>query len=270
MVLKGEHAIVTGGGRGIGRAIALRFAQEGAAVLVAARTAAELEAVAEEIRSRGIGNGGRAGHGGQAAVVVADVSQPAGCERIYAAAIEEFGRVDILVNNAGVMGPLQPVHKITAEEWDAVMAANLRSAFLLSRLAVPGMLERGRGVILNISSVAAKMAFGLNSPYAASKAGIVALTRTLAAEVSRHGVRVNAICPGPVPETRMSQEIGEGLSRLFGKHPSEILEGALKGVLQGRGQSAEEIAAAAVFLCSEQASAITGQAMNVDGGMAFY
>jgi NAD(P)-dependent dehydrogenase (short-subunit alcohol dehydrogenase family) len=266
MQLKGEHAIVTGGGRGIGRAIALKFAAEGAAVLVAARTAAELEAVAEEIRAAG----GRARHGGQAVAVAADVSQTAGCEHIYRAAIEEFGRVDILVNNAGVMGPLQPVHKITAEEWDAVMAANLRSAFLLSRLAVPGMLERGRGVILNISSVAAKMAFGLNSPYAASKAGVVALTRTLAAEVARHGVRVNAICPGPVPETRMSREIGEGLSRLFGKDPGEILEGALKGVLQGRGQTAEEIAAAALFLCSEQASAITGQALNVDGGMAFY
>jgi NAD(P)-dependent dehydrogenase (short-subunit alcohol dehydrogenase family) len=260
MLLKGEYAIVTGGGRGIGRAIALRFAEEGAAVLVAARTSAEVNAVAEEIR----------GQGGRAEAISADVSQPADCEGIYRTAIEEFGRVDILVNNAGMMGPVQPVHKITAEEWDAVLAANLRSAFLLSRLVVPGMLERGRGVILNISSVSAKMAFGLNSPYAASKAGVVALTRTLAAEVARHGVRVNAICPGPVPETRMSQEIGEGLSRLFGKDPSEILESALRGVLQGRGQTAGEIADAAAFLCSERASAITGQALNVDGGMAFY
>jgi NAD(P)-dependent dehydrogenase (short-subunit alcohol dehydrogenase family) len=260
MLLKGEHAIVTGGGRGIGRAIALRFAEEGAAVLVAARTAAEVESVAEEIRTGG----------GKAAAVAADVSEPAGCERAYRSAVEKLGRVDILVNNAGIVGPVQPLQKISPEEWDAVMAANLRSAFLLSRLAVPGMLERGRGVILNISSVSAKMAFGLNSPYAASKAGMVALTRTLAAEVSRHGVRVNAICPGPVPETRMSREIGEGLSRLLGRDPSEILEGALKGILQGRAQNASEIAAAAAFLCSEQASAITGQALNVDGGMAFF
>lgn len=260
MLLKGEHAVITGGGRGIGRAIALKFAEEGAAVLTAARTAAEVEAVAEEVRAAG----------GRAAAIAADVSQPDGCEHIFRAAIAEFGRVDILVNNAGIPGPVQPVQNISPEEWDAVLAANLRSAFLLSRLVVPGMLERGRGAILNISSVAAKMAFGLNSAYAASKAGMIALTRTVAAEVSRHGLRVNAICPGPVPETRMSREIGEGLGRLFGKDPSAILEGALKGILQGRAQTAGEIAAAALFLCSEQASAITGQAFNVDGGMAFY
>lgn len=260
MLLKGQRAIITGGGRGIGRAIALRFAEEGASVLVTARTASEVDAVADEIRSAG----------GRAAALAADVSQAAGCEKIYHAAVDAFGAVDILVNNAGIFGTVQLAQNISPEEWDAVMAANLRSAFLLSRLVVPGMLERARGVILNIASVAAKMAFGFNAPYAASKAGVVALTRTLAAETSGRGLRVNAICPGPVPETRMSREIGEGLARIFGRDPSAILEGALKGVLQGRGQAASEIAAAAVFLCSEQASAITGQALNVDGGMAFY
>jgi len=260
MLLKGQRAIITGGGRGIGRAIALRFAEEGASVLVTARTASEVDAVADEIRSAG----------GRAAALAADVSQAAGCEKIYRAAVDAFGAVDILVNNAGIFGTVQLAQNISPEEWDAVMAANLRSAFLLSRLVVPGMLERARGVILNIASVAAKMAFGFNAPYAASKAGVVALTRTLAAETSGRGLRVNAICPGPVPETRMSREIGEGLARIFGRDPSAILEGALKGVLQGRGQAASEIAAAAVFLCSEQASAITGQALNVDGGMAFY
>ena len=260
MLLKGQRAIITGGGRGIGRAIALRFAEEGASVLVTARTASEVDAVADEIRSAG----------GRAAALAADVSQAAGCEKIYRATVDAFGAVDILVNNAGIFGTVQLAQNISPEEWDAVMAANLRSAFLLSRLVVPGMLERARGVILNIASVAAKMAFGFNAPYAASKAGVVALTRTLAAETSGRGLRVNAICPGPVPETRMSREIGEGLARIFGRDPSAILEGALKGVLQGRGQAASEIAAAAVFLCSEQASAITGQALNVDGGMAFY
>ena len=260
MVLKDQRAIITGGGRGIGRAIALRFSEEGASVLVAARTAAEVDAVAAEIRE-----GGR-----RAASVTADVSQAAGCEAIFRAATEKLGGVDILVNNAGILGPVAPVQSITPEEWDAVLTANLKSAYLLSRLVLPGMLERRRGVILNISSVAAKTAFGLNAAYAASKAGMVALTRTLAAETSRQGLRVNAICPGPVPATRMSQEIGEGLSRVFGGQSSAILEGFLKGVLQGRGQTEEEIAAAAVFLCSEQASAITGQAVNVDGGLAYF
>jgi len=264
MLLKGQRAIITGGGRGIGRAIALKFAEEGASVLVAARTASEVEAVAEEIRSRGLGTSGRA------VALAADVSQPAGCEQIYRAAVDAFGAVDILVNNAGIFGPVEPAQNISPGEWDAVLAANLRSAFLLSRLVVPGMLERARGVILNVSSVAAKMAFGFNAPYAASKAGLVALTRTLAAETSGRGLRVNAICPGPVPETQMSRQIGEGLGRIFGLEPSAVLDSALKGILQGRGQTAGEVAAAAAFLCSEQASAITGQALNVDGGMAFY
>ena len=264
MLLKGQRAIITGGGRGIGRAIALRFAQEGASVLVASRTAAEVEAVADEIRSQGFTGGGRA------VALAADVSQPAACDQVYRAAVDAFGAVDILVNNAAIFGTVEPVQNISPEEWDAVLATNLRSAFLLSRLVLPGMLERARGVILNISTVGAKMAFGFNGPYAASKAGLLALTRTLAAETSGRGLRVNAICPGPVPETKMSREIGEGLGRMFGREPKAFLEGAIKGILQGRAQTASEIAAAAAFLCSEQASAITGQALNVDGGMAFY
>ena len=260
MLLKGQKAIITGGGRGIGRAIALRFADEGAQVLLAARTASELEAVAEEIRAAG----------GKAATVAADVTQAAGCDLIYRRAVEEFEQVDILVNNAGIFGPVAAAQNITAEEWDAVMAANLRGAFLMSRLVIPGMLERARGAILNISSVAAKLAFGYNAPYAASKAGLVALTRTLAGETSGRGLRVNAICPGPVPETKMSQEIGVGLGKIFGLDPKTVLEGAMKGILQGRGQTAGEVAAVAAFLCSEEAAAITGQALNVDGGMAFF
>ena len=259
MLLKDRRAIITGGGRGIGRAIARRFAQEGATVLVAARTASEVNAVAEEIRTAG----------GKAARVAADVSRQDGCERVYRTALEEFGGVDLLVNNAGVLGPVRAVHEITAEEWDSVLAVNLRSAFLLARLVLPDMLERKHGAILNISSVAGKGAFGFNGPYAASKAAMLALTRTLAAETGRKGVRVNAICPGPVPETQMSQELGIRLGERFGRKPEEILEGAVRGILQGRAQTAEEVAAAAVFLCSEQASAITGQAINVDGGMVF-
>jgi len=279
MLLTGKRAIVTGGGRGIGRAIALRFGAEGGAVVVAARTAAEVDGVAEEIRSGACGKTARAGDGpeaggrsteGRAISVAADVSLVGGCERIFLAAVEEFGGVDILVNNAAILGPVAAVQEISPEEWDAVMAANLKSAFLLSRLALPGMIERGHGAILNVASVAAKMAFGLNAAYAASKAGMLALTRALAAETGRKGVRVNALCPGPVPETRMSQELGAGLARRFKATPADVLEGARKGILQGRAQTADEIAAAAVFLCSDEASAITGQAMNVDGGMAFF
>ena len=260
MLLKGQIAVVTGGGRGIGRAIARRFAAEGAMVLVAARTAMEIESVAAEITAAG-GNG---------AAVRADVSREEDCQQIVATARQKFGAVDILVNNAGDYGPVKPVEEITPAEWDAVIAVHLRGAFLLTRLVLPEMYARGSGVILNISSLSAKSAFAWGSPYAAAKAGLLGLTRVTAAEAARKGVRVNAICPGPVPETQMSKELGRVLAERLQVGREEQLANFLDGILQGRGQTADEIAAAALFLVSDQASAITGQALNVDGGAAFY
>jgi NAD(P)-dependent dehydrogenase (short-subunit alcohol dehydrogenase family) len=260
VLLENSVAIVTGGGRGIGRAIAKKFAAEGAAVLVTSRTESEIREVAAEIQSAG----------GTVNAVAADVSREIDCQRIVAGARNAFGRIDILVNNAGVYGPVQPVEKISPKEWDEVIAVNLRGPFLLSRLVLPEMYKNGRGAILNITSIAAKAAFQLNSPYAASKAGLLGLTRTLAAEAARSGVRVNAVSPGPVPETKMSQELGQNLAEYFHADTRELFEQMLKGILQGRPQTTEEIAAAALFLVSDQASAITGQILNVDGGMAFY
>jgi 3-oxoacyl-[acyl-carrier protein] reductase len=132
------------------------------------------------------------------------------------------------------------------------------------------MYRRGSGSILNIVSVAAKGAFQLNSPYAASKAGLIGLTRTLAAESARKGVRVNALSPGPVSETMMYQELGRNLAEHFHSTTGEISARMFGGILQGRPQTSEEIASAALFLVSDQAGAITGQTLNVDGGMAFY
>jgi NAD(P)-dependent dehydrogenase (short-subunit alcohol dehydrogenase family) len=140
----------------------------------------------------------------------------------------------------------------------------------MSQLVLPEMYERGSGSVLNIVSIAAKAAFQLNSPYAASKAGMIGFTHTLAAEAARKGVRVNAISPGPVPETKMSQELGRALAAYFRADPEKLYKQMLEGILQGRLQTAEEIASAALFLVSDQSSAITGQTLNVDGGMAFY
>ena len=260
MLLGGKVAVVTGAGRGIGRAIALKFAGEGAEVVVAARTESEIEAVAKEIR----------GAGGRAAAVLADVAEEKDCERLVSASVSQFGRVDILVNNAGEYGPVKPVEEITPPEWDRVIAVHLRGAYLLTRLVLPGMYSRGAGVILNISSLSAKSAFGWGSPYAAAKAGMLGLTRVTAAEAARKGVRVNAICPGPVTETKMSKDLGKILAERMGVTPEKQLAGFLDTILQGRGQTADEIAAAALFLCSDHASAITGQSLNVDGGTAFY
>ena len=260
MLLEGKIAVVTGGGRGIGRAIAMRFAAEGAAVLIASRTEAELRNVAREIEQSS----------GKAAWVAADVSREADCARIVATAEDRLGAVNILVNNAGDYGPVKPVEEISPEEWDRVIAVHLRGAFLLTRLVLPGMYRRKSGAIVNISSLSAKAAFSWGSPYAAAKAGMLGLTRVTAAEAARRGVRVNAICPGPVPETKMSQDLGNVLAARLKISPEIQLKQFLEGILQGRGQTAEEVASAAAFLASDQASAITGQSLNVDGGAAFY
>ena len=259
MLLRDRVAVVTGSGRGIGRAIAGVFAGEGAAVFLCARSEAELTSAAAEI--------GKAGTVGYA---VADLAKEEDCARVVAAAHAKFGRIDILVNNAGHHGPVVPVEEYPLAEFDKVIAVHLRAAFLLSKLVLPEMYARGSGVILNISSLSAKSAFAWGSAYAAAKAGMLGLTRVTAAEAGRKGVRVNALCPGPVTETTMSKELGAVLAKRLGVSPKEQLEGFLNSLLQGRAQTAEEIARAALFLCSEQSSAITGQAINVDGGAAFY
>jgi 3-hydroxybutyrate dehydrogenase len=260
MTLRGQSALITGSGRGIGRAIAHLFAKEGASVFLAARTREELAATAAEITERG----------GQAAFAVADVSKEEDCRRIVDGAREKFGPVSILVNNAGHYGPVVPVEEYPLAQFDNVIAVHLRAAFLLTQLVLPEMYAQQRGVILNISSLSAKSAFGWGSAYAAAKAGMLGLTRVAAAEAARKGVRVNAICPGPVTETVMSKELGATLAKKMGVSSEEQLAGFLQTILQGRGQTAEEIARAALFLCSDASSAMTGQSINVDGGAAFF
>jgi 3-hydroxybutyrate dehydrogenase len=260
MLLKDRVALITGSGRGIGRAIAHLFAKEGAAVFLTARTEKELSATAAEISSRG----GRAGY------ATADLSREADGRGVIAAAREKFGRIDILVNNAGHYGPVVPVEDYPLAEFDKVIAVHLRAAFLLTKLVLPEMYARRSGAILNVSSLSAKAAYSLGSAYAAAKAGMLGLTRVTAAEAARKGVRVNAICPGPVTETQMSKELGAILAKRIGVSAEEQLAVFLNGLLQGRAQTAEEIAQAALFLCSEQSSAMTGQSINVDGGVAFY
>jgi 3-hydroxybutyrate dehydrogenase len=259
MRLEGKVAIITGGGRGIGKAIAQRFAADGASVLIAARTEGELRATAAEIEKSS----------GRAAWVAGDVSREDDAARIVRTTVEKFKRVDILVNNAGIYGPVKPVEEISAAEWDSVIAVQLRGAFLMTRLVLPEMYSRGGGAIVNISSVAARAAFSWNAPYATAKAGLLGLTRTTAAEGARRGVRCNAILPGPVPETIMSRELGQALAKRVGRDGAEMFKEFVNTILQGRPQTAGEIAEAALFLASDQASAITGQALSVDGGMSF-
>src|SRR5262245_58446279 len=260
MFLQNQVALITGSGRGIGRAIAKLFAKEGAAVFLTARTESQLSSVAQEIIDCG----------GRAALLAGDLAKDSDCRAIFGKARSTFGRVDILINNGGHYGPVVPVEDYPMEEFDRVIAVHLRAAFLLSQLALPGMYERQHGVIVNISSISAKAAYSWGSAYAAAKAGLLGLTRYSAAEAARKGVRVNAICPGPVTETVMSKELGAELAAKLNVSEAEQLAGFLNAILQGRGQAAGEIAQAVLLLCSEQASAITGQSINVDGGAVFY
>jgi 3-hydroxybutyrate dehydrogenase len=260
MQLVERVAIVTGGGRGIGRAIARRFAMEGASVVVAARTAEQLAKTVKEIEE----------HDGKAVAVTADVSREEDAARIVRMAREVYGGVDILVNNAGIYGPVAPIEEIAPADWDRVLAVQLRGTFLMTRAALPEMYSRGGGgAIVNVSSVAARAAYTWGAAYATSKAGLLGLTRTTAAEGARRGVRANAILPGPVPETEMSQELGRGLAARTGGNAEQMFKEFVQTILQGRPQTADEVAAAALFLASDQASAITGQALSVDGGMSF-
>ena len=259
VLLKNKVALITGSGRGIGRAIAMTFAREGASVFLTARTQTELTATAAELSKVS-----------KAGFVTADLASALDCARVVGAARRKFRRVDILVNNAGHYGPVVPVQDYPLAEFDNVIAVHLRAAFLLSKLVLPEMYARGSGVILNISSLSAKSAFAWGSAYAAAKAGMLGLTRVTAAEAARKGVRVNALCPGPVTETVMSQKLGATLAKKMGVSAKEQLEGFLGTLLQGRGQTVEEIANAALFLCSDQSSAMTGQSINVDGGAAFF
>lgn len=260
MLLQDKVALITGSGRGIGRATAQLFASQGASVFLTARSSAELAATCDDIRSSGAA----------ADFLPADLATESGCRSVFDAALRRFQRVDILINNAGHYGPVVPVEEYPLDEFDKVLAVHLRAAFLLTKLVLPSMYERHSGAILNISSISAKAAYSWGSAYAAAKAGLLGLTRVTAAEAARRGVRVNAICPGPVTETVMSRELGEVLAARLGLSPEDQLKGFLNSLLQGRGQTALEIAQAALFLCSDQASAIVGQSFNVDGGAVFF
>jgi 3-hydroxybutyrate dehydrogenase len=259
MLLENETALITGSGRGIGRAIAHLFARQGASVYLTARTESQLAATAREIAEAG----------GKVAYLAGDLANESDCHAVVAKAAAIFGRVDILVNNGGHYGPVVPVEDYPIAEFDRVVAVHLRAAFLLTQLVLPGMYERRHGAILNVSSISAKAAFRWGSAYAAAKAGLLGLTRYNAAEAARKGVRVNALCPGPVTETEMSKELGAELALKLNVSQEEQLSGFLNSILQGRGQTSAEIAQAALFLCSDQASAITGQSINVDGGAVF-
>lgn len=258
--LQDRIALVTGGGRGIGRAIALLFAREGAQVVVAARTGQQVERVASEIKEEG---------GPEAQAVTCDVADPLSVARMFESVTERFGRgADVLVNNAGV-AESAPVQKTTDELWHKHLSINLSGTFYCARAALPFMLERGWGRIINVASIAGKTGAPYITAYTASKHGVVGLTRSLATEVATRGVTVNAICPGYV-ETEMAESAIKTITGRTGRSEAEartILEGMSP---QRRLITPEEVAGLALLLASEEGRGINGQAINIDGGSVLY
>jgi NAD(P)-dependent dehydrogenase (short-subunit alcohol dehydrogenase family) len=260
MRLEGKVAIVVGAGQtpgetiGNGRATAILFAREGARVLLVDRDGESAEETKRMIEAEG----------GTAEVFEADVSREVDCEKMVAAALNAYGRIDILHNNVGIgIGDAGPTH-LTEENWDRIIDVNLKSVFLTSKHALPVMRKQGSGVIVNISSIAAVCSVGMVA-YKTSKAGVNALTHSLALGNARYGIRVNAIMPGlmntPMAIETISQVRGVDRERLIQERDAQVPLGAKMG-------TAWDIAHAALFLASDEAKFITGVVLPVDGGQS--
>jgi len=247
--LTNKVAIVTGSGRGIGKGIALGFADVGADVVVAARTAAEIEAVAGEIRDRGR----------RALAVPTDTRSAEQVKDMVDKAIAEFGKIDILVNNAGgAFGA--PFLQISENAWDAVIRENLNTVFLCTKAVVEGMVRQKGGSIINISSLAGQVPYANWSPYGAAKAGVINLTQTLAVELGPHNIRVNAILPAYVETEFLSQRHQEN---------PEMRQRRLGMLPIGRFGKPEDVAATAIYLASEASSFVSGATILFSGGLTY-
>ena len=258
MRLKDEVALVTGGGRGIGRSIALALAREGADVAVAARTGAEIAAVWSEVEA--LGRRGLA--------CVSDVTDRVDVARLIHEVEGALGPITILVNNAGIAASMKTVD-MDDDLWERIIRVNLTGTYLCAKAVLPGMLQRGSGRIINIASVGGKVGLLYSAAYCAAKHGVLGFTRALALEVAGTGITVNAICPGFV-ETAMTEE---SIRRIVAKtgRSAEAARQALEGLSpQMRLIQPEEVATLTVMLASPEARGIHGQAINVDGGAVMF
>ncbi|HEY6802965.1 MAG TPA: 3-oxoacyl-ACP reductase FabG [Pyrinomonadaceae bacterium] len=254
MDLENKIALITGGGRGIGRAIALAFAREGARVAVAARTLEQVQQVAAEIDQTG-----------RSLALVCDVSDPGSVAKMFDDVRDTFGDdVNILVNNAG-LAESATLANTTDELWHKHIAVNLSGTFYCTRAAVPAMLKSGWGRVINIASIAGKTGAPYIAAYSASKHGVIGLTRSVALEVGPSGVTVNAICPGYVDTDMVTQGV-ERITTRTGRSAEEALEYLKKMNPQNRLVTADEVAALALLLASEAGRGINGQGLNIDGG----
>lgn len=254
MKLENRVALITGGGRGIGRSVALAFAREGARVAVASRTREHVEAVAKEICAGG----------GAALLLVCDVANPQSVRDAVAAVVQQWNRLDILVNNAGTVERVKILDCDDAT-WNNTIAVNLNGTFFCTRAALPHMLQAGWGRIINVASVAARHATPFAPAYTASKHGVLGFTRCVALEFATRGITANAICPGWV-DTDMADAAVRQIVAKTGRTREQARQALEQMSPQKRMAQPEEIAALAVLLASEAGGAINGQGINVDGG----
>lgn len=254
MKFDGKVALVTGGGRGIGAEIARSLAKDGAIVAVSARTESEVNKVVAEIEAAG----------GRAQAFLADLSKAEEAPRLVAAVAAALGPIDFLINNAGIASSA-PVAKIRLDEWNRIFAINVTAVFLCTQAALPSMIERRSGRIVNIASVAARFGARYIGAYAASKHAVLGFTRSVAAEVAAQGITANAVCPGFV-DTEM---VAESVTRIVDKTgmPKDAALDSIKSHSpQNRLLTTPEVAAMVTLLCSEEGRGINGQALVMDGG----
>ncbi|HQT79671.1 MAG TPA: glucose 1-dehydrogenase [Rhodopila sp.] len=252
MDFHGKVALITGGGNGIGRATAIGFVARGAKVVVVDRDQAAGEATAGILRQQG----------GDALFVPADVTRSADVQNYVKLTLDKYGAIDCFYNNAGIEGSVAPTHEYDEEMFDRVIAINVKGVFLGLRHVLPVMIKQGRGAVVNTASVAGLVASPGMPAYVASKHAVIGLTKTAAGEVARAGVRVNAVCPGPI-DTRMIHSLE---SMLNADDPASVGARYQSNIPIGRYGTAEEVANLVLFLSSDLASNITGAQYVVDGG----
>ena len=259
MRLKDKVAVITGGGQGIGRGIALALAAEGAHCVLAARTLAALDDTKAEIQSLGR----------EALVVQTDLRVPEDIDALAAATVAQFGHVDVLVNNSGIAGPMTELWKIDPADWDETFNVNVRGVFLTCRAFLPSMIERRTGSVIVIGSPSGKRPLHGRTAYTTGKLGLVGLVRTLAWEVGRFGLRVNLISPSG-PEGPRMQAVIRGQAETRGITYEQAHQEFLDLSALGHFTPVEDIGKAAVFLASDDAGSVTGEDLNVSGGLVMY
>ncbi|WP_159881047.1 SDR family NAD(P)-dependent oxidoreductase [Paenibacillus puerhi] len=253
MRLAGKITLITGAGSGIGRSSALRFAEEGASVIIADLDEAKGQETAAEIRLAG----------GSAIFLKANVTEPESVQTLVTGAIAEYGRIDVLFNNAGISG-VGALHEVEPEVWDRVINVNIRGTFLPSKYVLPHMMEQCGGVIINMSSCIAEIGLAQRASYAATKGAVLALTKSMQVDYAPYGIRVNALLPGtiltPFVENYLKQSYAD---------PEEGLAGIKRRQLSGDLGRPEDVAQAAVFLASDESKFMMGSPLYIDGGVVF-